>query len=85
MVTPACFMLLQVSVRAEARAVGMRVLVRAAAERAREEAAARERRALAAHLPARPLEGAARCMLLGDFFLAPCHAYMAHRAEAWPQ
>jgi GNAT superfamily N-acetyltransferase len=48
----------QVSVRAEARGVGMRVLMRAAAERAREEAAARERRALAANLPPRPLDGA---------------------------
>src|SRR5579875_676312 len=36
----------QVSVRGEARSVGMRVLMRAAAERAREEAAMRERRAL---------------------------------------
>lgn len=34
----------QVSVRAEARTVGLRVLRRAAAERAREEAAAKERR-----------------------------------------
>ncbi|BDA50846.1 Exocyst complex component 6B [Coccomyxa sp. Obi] len=41
-----------VSVRAEAQVVGMRVLCRAAAERAREEAAARQRRALLAQLPA---------------------------------
>lgn len=38
------------SVRAEARVVGMRVLCRAAAERAREEAAARQRRQLNAQL-----------------------------------
>ncbi len=44
--------LLQVSVRAEARVVGMRVLCRAAADRAREEAAARQRRQLYAQLPA---------------------------------
>ncbi len=56
----------QVSVRAEARAVGMRVLMRAAAERAREEAAARERRALAANLPACPLEGALISSNLGS-------------------
>jgi len=40
----------QVSVRAEARAVGLRVLRRAAAERAREEAAAKERRLVSMQL-----------------------------------
>ena len=40
----------QVSARAEARAVGLRVLRRAAAERAREEAAAKERRLVSMQL-----------------------------------
>ena len=42
--------LAQVSARAEARAVGMRVLRRAAAERAREETAAKERRLVSMQL-----------------------------------
>lgn len=58
------------SVRAEARVVGMRVLCRAAAERAREEAAARQRRQLhaqllaiaeAGHAPSANLESAHNC------------------------
>lgn len=43
-------LLAQVSARAEARAVGLRVLRRAAAERAREEAAAQERRLVSMQL-----------------------------------